>query len=111
MTYLKNYIVTHLKFWWLYMVAILSSSFGLLFAVLVIGRQADAWGVAPGINLLASSLVAAAIGSLPIIYANNMAAKRSGGNMILKTIINHLLTVVVFYAIMYYILNSLINFS
>ena len=93
------------------MLAFLSAAFGLLFAALIIGRLLDACGVAGDINLFVSSLTAAIIGSLPIVYANYIAAKNSGGNVVLKTIIGHLFTVAVFYAIMHYFLNSLINFS
>jgi len=109
MNYFKEYIYTHLKYWWLYIVAIFSSLFGLFFALIFVVRLLASIGIKPSINLVFSSLTAALIGSLPILYINFNAAKNNNNEKILiKTIINHLITLMGFYAIMSFCLYWLI---
>lgn len=109
MNYFKNYILTHLKYWWLYIVAIFSSLFGMFFAVIFVGRLLDSMSIKSSVNLVLSSLIAAFIGALPIVYANFSAAKNNENRgIVIKTIINHLITIMVFYAMMHFCLYWLI---
>lgn len=109
MNYLKNYIITHLKFWWLYIVAIFSSLFGMFFVVIFVGRLLDSMSIKSSVNLVLSSLIAAFIGGLPIVYTNFCAAKNNENRgIVIKTIINHFITIIVFYAIIHFCLYCLI---
>ena len=108
MDYVKNYFLIHLRYWWLYIAALGALLFGLFIALIVVVRLLAELEVTPGTNLIASSLTAAIIGSLPIIRANHATAKNSGGNVVLKTIINQMVTIGVFYAVMHFSLYWLI---
>lgn len=103
MNYFKNYLRTHCKYWWVYILSIFSSLFGIFIVAISFIRIFDAIGIKPIINLVSSSSVAAFIGSLPILPVNKIAAKNGKGRDVLKkTIINHLITLILFYAIMYF---------
>lgn len=109
MAYLKNYVLTHLKHWWMYIVSFFTSLFGLFVALLFVMRYLGAMDVPASINLVATSLTGSLIGALPILTVNYKVALNSKKqNLIPLTIINHCITIIVFYALMHFSLYWLI---
>lgn len=108
MNYLKNYIYTHFKFWRLYIVAIFSSLLGIYFVLIFVVRFLAAINTRAGINLVVSSFIAAVIGSLPILYTNYIIANNFNRGVVIKTIINHMITLIAFYMLMHFCLYWLI---
>lgn len=109
MNYIRKYALTHLKFWWLYIISIFSSLFGMFFSVVFVVRLLDSMNVGSRINLIVCSFIAAFIGGLPVLYANFIVAKNNKNKgVIIITILNHLITFIVFYIIMHFSLYWLI---
>ncbi|MGF7047666.1 putative membrane protein YqjE [Paenibacillus sp. DS2015] len=109
MNYIKLFLLTHLKYWWIYFAVIFTSLFGLLVALLFVGRVLYAWSIYPEVNLVASSLTTSMIGAAPLLMVNYKVAQSSKKeNIVALTMLNHFITMVAFYAIAHFSLYWLI---
>ncbi|MEK3885296.1 hypothetical protein [Paenibacillus sp. PL2-23] len=105
----KHYIITHRKLWWVYVISIPVSLLGLLVSVIFVVRLLEAMNVSASGNLAGSSFIAAFIGALPALYANTVAARGySGKHAGAQVALTHLITLLVYFLIMYLCLYAMI---
>lgn len=105
MRYLKKYISIHLKYWWLYLISIGTLFYGTIFLLLSVSFLAM-YGMNEVMAWIISILIGNVVCSFPLIYVNRKIAlehisqHNKNTNVALLTIYNHMITYIVYLAIL-----------
>lgn len=111
--YIKLYFITHIRFWRLYLLSVVTLFVGIVVSLMFAWFLA-AWGVSDIIAWITAFILGRAIGSSPLIYPNDIVVTEYLGTNkkdfkgYLLFIINHFVSYCL-YLILYYIIVTNMN--
>jgi len=109
MNYIRLYFITHLKYWWVYLISIGTLIFGYVFSMFSALFLAN-WGIDEVIAWVTGLIIASVIISMPMVYVNykvayNYISKSNKKiNLFVLAACNHLVTYLVYLAVLLIIL-------
>ena len=104
MNYIKLYLSTHLKYWWLYIILLVTLFYGSIFGMISVYLLAGI-GIPENTAWIIGTSIGGLIFSSPLVYvnykvaANYISSNNSRINIFLLTIFNHLVTYIISLAI------------
>lgn len=109
MNYIKLYFITHLKYWWMYLISIGTLIFGyvfLMFGVLFLSN----WGIDEVVAWIIGLIISSVFISIPMVYVNykvasNYISKNNKRiNIFVLTACNHMVSYLVYLTVLLIIL-------